>query len=63
MIRDLQMRYKSADADGNFSLYVGAHPEALMAELLADICSDCGHIVLKVQAPQDLYSRCLQSKM
>jgi hypothetical protein len=67
-IPNLPVRCKSLDGEGNPSLYIDAVPGAAISEkhpdplLLADVCGDCGNIELKVQNPQDLYNRYLQSE-
>jgi hypothetical protein len=56
VISDMPVRCKSSGGEIQLSIWVGT------AELLADICSDCGHVKLKVQNPQDLRDSSLQSK-
>jgi hypothetical protein len=67
-IPNVPIRCKNSDGNGNLSACVDAAPgafiieERLDTELLADICGECGHVELKVQNPQDLYSHYLQTK-
>lgn len=64
IVRDLPVRCKNSASDGNLSIHFDTPPdettpkECPSAGLLADVCSDCGHVELKVQNIQDCLSSC-----
>jgi hypothetical protein len=69
VIRNIMIRNRGQESDGKLSIYLDADPDALIfknrfyAELLADVCGECGHVELRAQNPHDLYNHYLQSKV
>ncbi|MBN1569384.1 MAG: hypothetical protein JXA73_16180 [Acidobacteria bacterium] len=62
-VPNVSVRCKSADGEGDVSIYLDAAPDSPIfiehrpADLLADICSDCGHVALKVSLSKEQIER------